>query len=139
MSISVHHVEPQWVYTVWGEVEPLLVKSNANGVGLDNIEHLKYEVTAGICILLIGIKDGKITGASTIKFINYPNARVAFITAFGGRFVTGDDEFNQYMNIVKSFGATKIQAWCKDAQTRLFKRLGFDHITNVIERDLESI
>ena len=74
-----------------------------------------------------------IHGAATVSFISYPNDRVAFVTAIGGKLVTSPDTFKQMSDIFKANGATKIQGVAKEAIARLWKRFGFEEKAILVE------
>ena len=42
-------------------------------------------IIQGQQVLLLIIEEDKICGAVTVEWINYPNDRIAFITAIGGK------------------------------------------------------
>ncbi len=50
---------------------------------------------------------------------------MAFICAYGGKFVTNQEEYKQLCLLFKAFGATKVQGYVRNSVARLTKRLGF--------------
>ena len=51
-------------------------------------------------MLLVATDDNaEIHGAATVSFINYPNDRVAFVTAIGGKLVTSPETFAQMSHV----------------------------------------
>ena len=91
----------------------------------------------GSWLLIVAVDDaGEIHGAATASFINYPNDRVGFITAIGGKLVTNEDTFRDFCEILKSRGATKIQGLGRPAIVRLWRRLGFEPVTTMVEYKL---
>ena len=75
----------------------------------------------------------EIRGSITVSFINYPNARVAFITSIGGKLIATPDTFKQLKEICKINGATRIQGIAKEAVARLWKRFGFENKAILVE------
>jgi histone deacetylase complex regulatory component SIN3 len=76
----------------------------------------------------------EVVGASTITFHNYPNDRVAFVTAVGGKFISDTDTYNQFKEILKGFGATKIQGAARKSIARLWRtKLGFKERHIIVE------
>jgi hypothetical protein len=135
--IKAQIVPIELIHGVWPHVEQFLTNSLNEGTGDFDLEHLKVWLVNGEQALLIFVDDEKIVGCGTIKFINYPNHRVAFITSCGGRSIVKPDVWQQVEDWCKSLGATKIQAWAKDAQARLYRQsVGFTPVCNVVEKAL---
>ena len=79
----------------------------------------------------------KIVGAMTVEFINYPNERVMFITALGGKGIVNNTTFSQVEKWAKMQGATKSAAWAKESQARLYtQKAGFNTMRFVMEKKL---
>ena len=91
-------------------------------------------VCAGQQLLLVAVdEDLKVHGAATISFINYPNHRVAFITAIGGKLITGPDTFQQLCRVLGLQGATKIQGAVRPSMAKLSKKYGFSEVAALVE------
>lgn len=88
--------------------------------------------------LAVGFFDdeGVMQGALTVSFISYPNERVAFVTAIGGRLLTNDTNWDQLKNICRAYGASKLQAYSRESVARLWKRLGFEDRAILVEATL---
>ena len=69
----------------------------------------------------------------TLSFIDYPLHRIAFVTATGGKFITNKETLKQLKEIVKFYGATKLQAYCRDSMVRYLKRLDFEPRNTLVE------
>lgn len=134
---EVKYVAPELIYAVWEEVKPFIQDSIDQGPGDFNEEHLKAWLVRGEEFLLVIVEDNKIIGCGTVRFINQPNHRIAFITSCGGTAVVEQEVFGQVENWARSFGATKIQAWARDAQARLFRQaVDFYDVCRVVEKEL---
>lgn len=136
MSISVQPVSVQNVNQVLPLVEGFLKGAEEKvGVSEYGVEHIKVYVANGDWLLLVAVEqdDNSIQGAATVNFINYPNARVAYITSLGGKGIVNPEVFAQLCNVVKGFGATKIQCAAQDSAARLYERVGFDKKYSVLE------
>ena len=101
-------------------------------------ENVKVYLTLGQWLLIVVVGENEIKGALTISFLNYPNDRVAFITAIGGRLISNQDTFKQMSEILKSQGATKIQGMARESIARLWKRYGFEERSRLVEVDIRS-
>jgi|TARA_R100000908_G_C3752524_1_gene146995 hypothetical protein len=135
--ITVQRVNFDKVYEVWNGVKDFLEASIETGTGDCTLEQLKLLLTQGKQQLLVGIQDNKIVGAMTVEFINYPNERVMFITALGGKQVVSKEVFSQVEDWAKTQGATKSAAWAKESQARLYtQKAGFNTMRYVMEKKL---
>ena len=73
----------------------------------------------------------------TVEFINSANARTMFITALGGHGIVNKETFDQVEVWAKSQGATKIRAFAKDVQARLYKiKVELNTVTHVVEKNI---
>lgn len=124
------------VQQAWNDVEPLLAKAMPHIGGEYNLEQLKVLLVEGKQVLLVLVdQDNKIQTAFTISFIDYPNDKVAFLTAIGGK--TDVNAFNQFKEWASLNGCTKIQGATFEAVARLWKsKLGFTHKYTIMEYEL---
>tara|TARA_Y100001938_G_scaffold142849_1_gene214755 strand:- start:432 stop:845 length:414 start_codon:yes stop_codon:yes gene_type:complete len=127
------------VHIVWRHVEDYLKATLEKSAGEFNIDHVKAHVVAGLQSLYIALdKDtNKIAGAATVNFINYPNYRLAYVTAMGGKMITNEDNWKKLALLLKQAGATRCHASASDSATRLYEsKVGFKKIYNTVERIL---
>ena len=136
MSIVVLPVPVQSV----NQALPLVVdflKSAEEKVGVAeyNVEHIKVYLAAGEWLLLVAQEedDSSLHGAATVNFINYPNDRVAYITALGGKGIVNPEVFEKLCNVLKGYGATKVQCAAQESAARLYERVGFEQKYSVLE------
>lgn len=137
MTITVKPVDPAYVQHVWPLVEDYLKSALDKGTTEEskeyNIDHIRAYVSSGQWLLVVGMEGNSIQGAATVSFINYPMHRTAFVTAIGGKFVANDVAFEQLKTICKEYGATKIQAFCRDSVAKLLESCGFVKHSNLVE------
>lgn len=135
MTLKVQPVPVQLVNQVWSRVEPFIKSAEEKFGGSEyTTEQIKVYLVTGQMMLLVATDDNaEIHGAATVSFINYPNDRVAFVTAIGGKLVTSPETFAQMSDVFKANGATKIQGMAKEAVARLWKRFGFDEKAILVE------
>lgn len=131
--MKVEHVPIQWVHRVWGVVEPYFAEAVKYSKGEYTLDQIKAYVAQGQWTLLVASNEGKIAGAATLNFFNRANDRVAFITLFGGRFISNADNMTQLKNFVVSQGATVLEGAVRESVARLSKRFGFEEKYKVIE------
>ena len=88
-------------------------------------------------LLVSTCEDNELTGAMTVEIYNYPNERVMFISALGGKGIVNKQTFSQVEEWAKMQGATKVIAWAKEAQTKLYiKQAGFETQRHVVEKKI---
>lgn len=135
MTFKVQPVPVQLVNQVWSRVEPFIKSAEEKFGGSEyTTEQIKVYLVTGQMMLLVATDDNaEIHGAATVSFINYPNDRVAFVTAIGGKLVTSPETFTQMSDVFKANGATKIQGMAKEAVARLWKRFGFEEKAILVE------
>jgi hypothetical protein len=138
--MNIQTVDTSYIAQVWPLVkdylEDALVKDNGSPEWSDcyNLHHVQGFLSSGLWLLLVATDDeGKIYGAATVSFANYPMARVAFITLIGGRLISNKDTFEQLKMILKQRGATKVQGYGRESIVRLWKRYGFEPRTTLVE------
>lgn len=128
MTVQVQYVDPKYIHHVWPEVERWLSKSFEKGkLGTYyNIHHLKDYIIRGEQTLLIGLTDDVIQAAVTIQWANYPLARVAYVTTFGGYAGKEVEHYTIFINWLKAMGATRIECGTRPSVARLLKqKMGF--------------
>lgn len=121
------------VQQAWNDVAPLLASAMVHVDGEYTLDQLKVMLVDGKQTLLVLVdEDNNIQTAFTIEWINYPNDRVAFLTAIGGK--TDLNAFNQFKDWVRASGGTKIQGATFESVARLWKmKLGFKHKYTIME------
>ena len=121
------------IQQTWHEVESMLDRALAHSAGEYNLDQLKLMLVDGKQVLLVLVNDNnEIETAFTVEWINYPNHRIAFLTAIGGK--TDINAFNQFKEWVKVNGGTKIQGAAFESVARLWKKkLGFENRYIIVE------
>jgi hypothetical protein len=134
MTLKVQFVPVDYAAQTWPQIEEYVKSAMQYGHGDYTLDQIKLLVCMGQWLLLVATDDeGKIHGAATSSFINYPNDRVAFITFIGGKLISSKDTFKQMCDILKSRGATKVQGMARPSIARLWRRFGFEEVTTMVE------
>lgn len=140
MNLKVVPVNPNYIHQTWPFVRKFVEDSLYIGhpfpeeTASYKPEHVLQLLASGSWTLLVVLdKDAKIHGACTVSLINYPLHRVAFVTTYGGKFVSNDDVMNQFKALMKSYGATKIQAICRESMVRMLGKFDFEPRNVVVE------
>jgi len=136
MAIQVQVVATAYVHQVWDKVESYFDAAELESTGDCTASQLKLQIVSGSVSLLVAVDDeGIIQGAAALSVQNQPNHRIAVITAMGGKGIVDSEVFEQVVVWAKSQGATKIRAWAKDAQARLYRqKAGLITTMNVVEK-----
>ena len=138
--MNIQPVDTSYIAQVWPLVKDYLEDALSEGNDAPqwsdcyNLHHVQGFLSSGLWLLLVATDDeGKVHGAATVSFANYPMSRVAFITLIGGRLISNKDTFEQLKVILKQRGATKVQGYGRESIVRLWKRYGFEPRTTLVE------
>ena len=129
---SPKQIQSEWA-VIKGYIADALSMSECDEYDVDDVksslinEHLH---------LFVGVEQDKIQGVIVISFVQYPKQKVAFICAYGGKFVTNKEAYKQLCLLFKAFGATKVQGYVRNSVARLTTRLGFVEKQILVEHKL---
>lgn len=126
-------VPPARVPEKWGLVEGFLSAALQHSQGDYTVEHAQVYLAEGSWMLLVAEQDGQVHGAAAVQFFNRPTARVAFVVAMGGRFVTDENSLAGLRAACKEWGATRIECAARESTARLFRRVGFVEKYRIME------
>jgi hypothetical protein len=130
-------VNPLYIYDLWDTVEKYISFSIAAGPDDASIDQYKLNVLNGSHLLFVITEDENIIGAAIMNFVASANHKALCISAWGGKSITVKEVTDQIEQYAKSQGATKIKAYARDAQARLFNQvMGLEKVTNLIEKQL---
>lgn len=140
MTLTVCPVGVNYIHQTWPLVEEFIKDSFTEGSPFPE-ETLPYGPTHVLQFLVSGQwrlfvaidADAKIHGACTVSFLNYPLHRVAFVTSYGGEFISNIEVLDQFKQAMKSHGATKIEAYCRESMIRLLGKFGFEPRNTLVE------
>jgi len=129
------HIPTHFVSQIWEKVCPFIANALEYAQDDYTIDQVKVYLSTGQWIMIVASNEiNEVVGASTITFHNYPNDRVAFVTTVGGKFISDTDTYNQFKEILKGFGATKIQGAARKSIARLWRtKLGFKERHIIVE------
>ena len=100
-------------------------------------DHLRMMLVRGEQMLLIALEDDKVVGAACVDFANFPNDRVAFITAIGGRLIARQDLFEELKSCLRQHGCTKLKGEAREAVARLWhQKFGIEAPRLIVETKL---
>ena len=123
--MKILRIPPEQMAQRWSTIEPFLGDALTKAVADENIDQAKVYLSSGQWLLLGGFEGENLLGAVAVQFSNRANDRVAFVTAIGGKNIINADSIEEFRNILKSQGATKIQGLARESVARLWRRYGF--------------
>lgn len=129
----------QYVNQAWLKAEQFIRDAENQYKDVEyTADQIRVYVTSGqwMLVMVMSDDDTDVVGALTISFTNYPNDRIAHITAIGGKLITERDTYQQLSDILKANGATKIQAMVQESGARLWRPLGFEQRAILVEAKL---
>lgn len=129
----------QHVNQAWSLAEPFVKDAENQYKDVEyTTDQIKVFVTMGqwLLIMVMSDDDAEAVGAITVSFVNYPNDRIAHITAIGGKLITERDTYKQLSDILKANGATKLQAMVQESGARLWRPLGLEQRAILVEAKL---
>jgi len=137
MMLQVQLVPLSLIHKTWPLVDEYLEEALRWGEDDYTLEQIKVYITKGDWMLLVAVDEKQnIHGAAAVHIYNMPNDRVAFVVAMGGRLISSAETYEQFSNLLRSFGATKIQGVAREAVARLWKRFGFKERYILVEAKL---
>ena len=129
---SPKQIQSEWA-VIEGYIADALIKSECDEYDVNDV---KSFLNNGHMHLFVGVAQDKIQGVIVISFVQYPKQKVAFICAYGGKFVTNQEAYKQLCALFRAFGATKVQGYVRNSVARLTKRLGFVEKQTLVEHKL---
>lgn len=133
MNIDI--IPANYVAQNWPLVKGMLDKAMQHAKGEITTEQIKVFLTRGEYQLMVYLDDKEIIGAIVIEWINYPNDRVMFINAIGGK--TNPECVAKMCDWAKKMGATSIRGSAHESVARLWKmKYGFNTIYYTVEKRL---
>ena len=128
-------VDQMFVHQVWDKVKPFFEASYEESTKDCTPDQLRLLLSRGAQYLFVIAEEDNICGAFSVEIVNHPNSKSATTTAMGGKVLFTEETFAQYENWARSQGVTKIRAYAKEAQARLYRqKLGLNSTVYVVEK-----
>jgi hypothetical protein len=130
-------VDQAFVHQVWDKVKPFFEASYEESSKDCTPDQLRLLLSRGAQHLFVIVEENNICGAFSVEIVNHPNSKSATTTAMGGKGLFTEETITQYEDWARSQGATKIKAFAKEAQARLYRqKLGLETTMFVVEKAL---
>ena len=132
--MNIQLVPLAFVHQNWASVEPFITQASEWSNGDFTVDQLRADVGQGRAALYWA-KDGNVvSGAAIVSFQNGRNKRVAFVLSMGGHLITSQENFDQFVTLLKQAGATHISGSGRPSTGRLWSRFGFREKSVTYER-----
>lgn len=130
----VQHVPVEFVAQTWPLVEKHISSAEKFGGDDYTADQIKVYLAKNLWTLLVAVdENNQVQGAATVAFQNYPNDRIAFVTTMGGTMMVNEAVLSALKNVLKGFGATKIQGAMRPSMVRLSQKVGFVERYTIVE------
>lgn len=135
MAHSIEIIHPNYISQVWPLVEAFFNACEPHGTGEITTNQMKVMLSRGEYQLMLFNGVDKPVGALVVSFINYPNTRVMFVHAIGGK--TTKEHVIEMFQWAKSHGATAVRGQARESVARLWAmKYGFETISYNVEKRL---
>ena len=130
-------VTEDYLQTVFPHVEEYIDNALQFSHGDYTVDEARVYITTGQWQLMIAVdEENAVHGCAVISYFNRPRARVAFVVASGGRFITDKEVIQQFYDLLRMHGATCVEAAARKAMAKLLKRSGFDEKYHIVACEL---
>lgn len=132
--MNIQQINPAFICQIWPRVSLMLTRGLEHSGGEYSIDQLQFMLVRGEQSLLVVESEGEVVGAASVAFENYPAARIAFITAVGGKMISSMDVYGQLVEWCRANGCTKIRGAARESIARLWKqKFGFEQRYIIVE------
>ena len=126
MPINIQHIPVEYIAQTWPLLEQHIASAEKFGGDDYTTDQIKVYLAKGLWQLFAAVNEENVVqGAATVLFQNYPNDRVAFVTTMGGSMMVNEEVLSAFKQVLKGFGATKLQGAMRPSMVRLSEKLGF--------------
>ena len=137
MSYKIQQVPLEHVNQIWPSVEQYIADAMEHAADEYTVSDVRVMVTQGTWVLVVAVDEANtIHGAAVLFYFNRPSERVGFIVAVGGKLVTSKAAWAQLDNILRSNGATYIEAAGRESMVRLCSRAGLKSKYTIVGKKL---
>jgi len=136
--ITVRFVPTNFVHKEWTLVAPFLnaALTNPEASGDITLDQMRADLGQNRSALYMFVGDLGVVGAASVVFQNQRNARVAIVTAIGGKGLADPGVAAQFFDLLRRNGATRVAGAGRDSIVRLWSRLGLKKKYTVFEGEL---
>jgi hypothetical protein len=138
VNLQVKYVAKEELRHYWPLCEKYIALGLVPSQGEANTTHVLMELEAQRMQLIAGLDaQGNVHTALVVQFQRMPNYTVAHVFSIGGRGVMDNaHHWSAMKEWMKENGAAKVQGFCRPAQAKLWGKLGFESVYQVVTQDL---
>ncbi len=135
--LTVQIVPVDYVHTVFPYVEEFIDNALQYSHGDYTLDEARVYIADGNWQLMIAVdEENKIHGCSVVQYFNRPRSRVAYVIAYGGRFVSDKEVIHQFFELLRLHGASCVEAAARKSMVKLLNRCGFTEKYRIVECEL---
>ena len=135
--MNVYCVPVEAIDPIWSRVQSFFEKALSKHDAEYSLSDVKQALLDGKWKLFAFFNDKEmLDGAAVISFIPYPKSHVAFVTCIGGKTLINKEYYEKFTELLKGYGADRLQGYVGNSVERLCRRIGMAHKTSVIETRL---
>jgi hypothetical protein len=132
-TISIVPVE--YIHQAWAKVGKFIEAAMEHAKGECTADQLKVMLTNNQHQLMLFMEDKEPVGAVEFHFSNFPNDRVFYINAIGGK--TCQEHTDMMFDFARLHGATTVRGSARESVARLWRqKYGFESIYITVEKRL---
>lgn len=134
MKLTVHSIPQEALDSVWDSVECYLASGIKYANSEYSLEDIRKFLDSGQWKLFAAFcEENFVRGAAAVSFIDYPSESVAFVASIGGKFIIDSDTVSQFKDLLRGFGATRLQGAVSEPLERFYKRFEFRRKAILVE------
>ena len=132
--MEVFCVPKEALETVWDSVEKFFAKALDKHDPEYSLNDLKNYVLDQKWKLFAFVNDkNELNGAAIVAFLSYPKSYTAFVTCIGGRALVNREYYEKFIEVLKEFGADRVQGYVTESIERMYKRLGISKRVSMVD------
>ena len=132
--MNVYCVPTEAIDPIWDRAKSFFERALSKHDAEYSLADVKEAITSGKWKLFAFINENDVlNGAAVVSFISYPRSHVAFVTCIGGRALVNAEYYKKFMEILKDYGADRVQGYVTDSIERLYRKIGVASKTSMVE------
>ena len=132
--MDVYCVPVEAIDHIWSKVQRFFEKALNKHDPEFSLDDLKEALIKNKWKLFAFVNDNdELNGAAVVSFLAYPKSHVAFVTCIGGRALVNQAYYEKFMQVLKDYGADRVQGYVTDSIERLYKKIGVARRTTMVE------
>jgi hypothetical protein len=132
--MNVYCVPVEAIDSIWSNVQCFFEKALNKHDAEYSLSDVKQALLSEKWKLFAFVNEqDQLNGAAVVSFLSYPKSHVAFVTCIGGRALVNPIYYKKFMEILKGYGADRVQGYVTDSIERLYRKIGVVRKTSMVE------